>query len=462
MDTVAIYSRLSLDRDGTKTSTKRQEADCRAVAKARGWKVAKVFTDSGVSAFNGKARPAFDKMLAAIDAGQVSGVLGWRLDRLGRRPVEIAQLLERLKDRGAFLATADGLDSTTVTGKGMLQMAGVFAGMESENTAARVSRAQLEAAQEGRPAGGGHRAFGYGSDGMTIVEAEADLIREAARHIIAGGSLRSILHDWNARKVRTTAGNAWNGGPLRRMLLSPRIAGLRTYKDEVIGVAAWPAIIDQETHEELSAILNDPARRTSRPGAIRYLLSGFAFCARCGTGVVAAPHRGKRAYACRSSQRDSACGGVRILAEPFEAHVAATILDALDSPALTKMRRTTAKGDHAIADMTKALRRDEAALERLSTDHYVEGRIGRREFLAAHGRLVERIEATRRELGTHTAGRAVASLPSAGVELRAMWDAADLEWRRQLIAAVIERIEVGPSKARGQTDLSRVGVVWRA
>ena len=52
---VAVYVRLSQDRDGTKTSTKRQEADCRAVAKARGWKVAKVYTDNGVSAFNGSA-----------------------------------------------------------------------------------------------------------------------------------------------------------------------------------------------------------------------------------------------------------------------------------------------------------------------------------------------------------------------------------------------------------------------
>src|SRR2546430_17728280 len=86
---VAVYTRLSQDRDGTKTSTQRQETDCRALAKARGWRVAEVFRDNDRSAFNGKERPAFERMLAAISDGDVQGVVAWKVDRLGRRNADV-------------------------------------------------------------------------------------------------------------------------------------------------------------------------------------------------------------------------------------------------------------------------------------------------------------------------------------------------------------------------------------
>jgi site-specific DNA recombinase len=456
---VAVYVRLSQDRDGTKASTARQEADCRALAKARGWKVGPVFRDNGLSAYSGRERPAFEKLLAAIDASQVGGVLAWKVDRLGRRTAEVASFLDRVISSGGIVATCDGLDSSTPVGKSVMQIAGIFAELESSNTASRTSRAKLAAAKDGRPSGGGKRPFGYQSGGMKIAPKEAALIREAAAEILAGGSLRRVVAGWNRRGVKTSERGSWFPASLRRTLMSSRIAGLRSYKGDVIGEAAWPAIVTADEHEQLVAILSDPRRRTSRPGAVRYLLTGHVFCGRCGSVLVAAPVKGKRAYACRSQQRGAGCGGVRILAEPLEAYVAETMLDALDTPELTKMRRAS-RNDGSAAPITRTLRRDERALERLTTDYYVDGRLGRAEFMVAHDALVKRIEATRAELATLTSSRTVASLPSAGAELRAQWEAADLEWRRALVDAVVERIEVGQSRARGQTDLQRVAIRW--
>ena len=44
-----IYTRLSQDRHGTSESTKRQEADCRALARREGLTVAHVFADNDTS-----------------------------------------------------------------------------------------------------------------------------------------------------------------------------------------------------------------------------------------------------------------------------------------------------------------------------------------------------------------------------------------------------------------------------
>jgi DNA invertase Pin-like site-specific DNA recombinase len=453
MTNVAIYTRLSQDRDGTKTSTQRQEADCRALAQARGWKVGNVYRDNGLSAFNGKDRPAFVEMLSALDAGTYGGILAWKTDRLGRRTADVVALIDRVTGHGGFVATVDGLDSSTNVGKAVMGVAAIFAQLESENTAARVTRAKVQAAREGRPSGGGLRPFGYEPGGMKLRRREADMIRAAASEILAGGSLRGVARDWARQRVKMAPAS------IRRTLMAPRIAGLRSYKGEVIGDAAWPAIITPAEHEQLAAILGDPGRKTSREGARRYLLTGTARCGQCRDSLVANPSSQTRAYACRSQRRGTGCPGVRIKADALDDFVASAVFRMLDTRRLAKMRRQPK--DDAASGYAAELRRDEAALERLTTDHYTEGILGRREFLAAHGKLTKRIEATRRKLADAAGERTVAALPSSGPDLRRLWEAGDITWRRDLVAAVIERVTVGKSRARGQTDLGRVGITWR-
>jgi hypothetical protein len=48
-----------------------------------------------------------------------------------------------------------------------------------------------------------------------------------------------------------------------------RIAGLREHNGEVVGDAAWPAIIDRATHDRLVGLLDDPSRRASAPSHIK-------------------------------------------------------------------------------------------------------------------------------------------------------------------------------------------------
>ncbi len=461
MSTVAIYVRLSQDRDGTKDSVRRQEADCRALAKARGWKVSEVYRDRDASAYNGKGRAGFDRMLEAVAAGDVSGVVAWKVDRLGRRTADVVSLVDRLRMVGGFVATCDGLDSSTPTGKAVVQVAAIFAEMESDNTSARTRRAKLQTAREGRPSGGGRRPFGYKVGGMELEPSEADLIRQAAADVLAGRSLRSIVRDWNARGVRTAEGNAWVSSGLRRILTGTRIAGLRGYHGDVLGPAAWPAIVTETEHERLTSLLRDPSRRTSKPGARRYLLTGFLRCGRCGEPLVAAPGPRGRTYACRSQARGAGCGGVRMKAEPLDEIITETVLQLLDSKEFAQARRSLRRSEPG-ADLVRQLRDDEAALEQLARDHYVDRRIGRAQFLAAHDALEARIAEIDRKLAAVSSASVVQSLPGSGAELRARWGAGDLDWRRSVIDAVIEKVVVKPIGRGKRSGPDRLEVAWRA
>jgi site-specific DNA recombinase len=82
-----------------------------------------------------------------------------------------------------------------------------------------------------------------------------------ATRVLSGESLRSIAMDWNERGVKTVVSGTWRGSIIRRVLMSPRIAGLKEHRGEIVGEAKWPAIIDRATHDRLVGLLGDESRR---------------------------------------------------------------------------------------------------------------------------------------------------------------------------------------------------------
>jgi site-specific DNA recombinase len=457
----AIYARLSKDPDGTKTSTARQERECRALAKARGWTVAEVFRDNDLSAYNGAQRPGYQALVRKLADGDVDVVIAWANDRLYRRSRDQLDLMEAAQRGGGSIATVkDGdLDPSTAEGRMRMGILANVAEFESGRKAERVRAGKLDAARAGRPSGGGRRPFGYKVGGMELESAEAELIRRAGRDVLAGRTLRSTVMEWNSSGVRSSRGGEWRTDGLKRMLTSPRIAGLREYRGEVVGQAAWPAIISRDDHERLLAVLNDPGRRVSPGNERSYLLTGLVYCDRCGQPLIGGPrpHNG-RSYTCkRDPGRRDACGGVRVAAEWLDDLIVEAVLYRLDSPALTKARKARRKGPGA--EVARRLRDDERALEQLSRDHYVDRAISRREFLAARDALMRRIEDSRHRLAEEASDGAVAALPNG--DLRAWWADADLDRRRALIGAVVERIAVKPIGKGRRSNPDRVRVAWR-
>lgn len=59
------------------------------------------------------SRPAFDRLMAAVRAGQVERVICYKLDRLGRSLPHLAMVIEEFKTHGvAFVATSQGIDTS--------------------------------------------------------------------------------------------------------------------------------------------------------------------------------------------------------------------------------------------------------------------------------------------------------------------------------------------------------------
>jgi len=417
--------------------------------------MAELYSDNDMSAYSGKPRPAYRRMLADIASGSIDAVLTWHLDRLHRSPKELESFFE-VCDRAGLrnMATVTGdVDLSTDDGRFHARIMGAVARKSSDDSARRLKRKMESLAQNGQFKGG-KRPFCFEADGVTLRSNEAELVREAARRILAGESMRAICGEWNRAGV---AGRKWDPQALKRILLAPRVAGLREYKGEVVGPAVWPEIIDQATWERLRGLLNDPGRRQHR--ARSYLLTGMAYCSLCGGKMVARPRLDKtRAYVCGPDT--GGCNKVSIKAEPLEDMVRDAILAALDSPALAEALRAASGEDDAQRELLASLQTDQTALDQLAKDHYADRLIGRSEYLAARDALESRLSATRKALERNTGAGVLASI-STGIGNA--WESRGFDWRRALIGAVLERVVIHPAK-RGypKFDPDRVQLVWRA
>jgi site-specific DNA recombinase len=245
----AIYCRISSDRNGDGLGVERQERLCRKLARERGWPVAEVYVDNDRSAYRGKPRPAYVRMLADIEAGVRDAVICVDLDRLTRRPVELEAFMELADKHGIALANVSGdTDLSTSDGRFKARIIGAVARQESERKGERMAREAEQAARRGVPRGS-RRPFGYEADRVTINEEEAALIRDAAERVLAGATVPSIAREWNARGIPTpqAAPHGWSATTITGILRNPRLAGLRTHKGEVVAEGQWSAIIDRDT-----------------------------------------------------------------------------------------------------------------------------------------------------------------------------------------------------------------------
>jgi DNA invertase Pin-like site-specific DNA recombinase len=282
----AIYVRISQDRAGAGLGVERQEEDCRSLAARLGWEVVDVYPDNDTSAYSGKPRKHYKRLLADIESGRVNAVLAWHTDRLHRNTRELLDYIELSNARKipTQTVTAGPLDLSTANGRAAAITLGAWARAESEHKAERIARAHEQAAAQGRWRGGG-RPFGYKSDGVTLEPSEARLARQAYKDVIAGKSMGAIIRDWKAAGVKTTTGKDWSYATLRMFLARERNYGASVHRGEVVGTGQWEPLVDEPTWRAVAAILSDPSRRTSDSTQGRWLLPGVALCGICDDGT---------------------------------------------------------------------------------------------------------------------------------------------------------------------------------
>jgi site-specific DNA recombinase len=273
--TSVIYCRISLDRTGEEAGVDRQEAECRALAEKLGLEVTAVYVDNSISAFSGKHRPDFERLLVDRPAA----ILTWHEDRL----MILSKDLERVIALGVNVHTvmSGRLDLSNPAGRAVARTVAAWGQYERE-----LKGERQKAAHRQRKAAGktwwSVRPFGYTSHGK-LVATEAAAIREVYRRAAAGDLNMARHARWLTESGFMTTGKAraWGSSTVRGFLLAERN----------LGGPSWESLIDEATW----TVVRDALLHRSRAGGISPIgmLTGIAVCGVCGSGMVTAtppPH----------------------------------------------------------------------------------------------------------------------------------------------------------------------------
>ena len=458
----AIYTRISSDPTGAALGVARQEKACRELAERRGWPVAEVYQDNDLSAYSGKPRPAYERMVADIAAGTRDALVVYNLDRLTRQPRELEAFLDVCQAAGVSelgTVTAD-INIANDDGMFMARIFAAFAAKESGRRSARVRSKMQANAEAGLPHGGSFRPFGYAEDKITVREDEAVVVRELVARFLAGESLRSLATWLSDTGVATVSGKPWRTTSLRAMLTSARIAGLREHRGEVVGPAVWDPIVTADQHRRVRALMASNAA-TGRRSPRRYLLSGLLRCGKCGSTLYSSARANSRRYVCLKGPDHGGCGRLTVVAAPVERLMSSAVCRRLDGPEVLDSLAGRAAADEALSKVSGGLAEDQAQLQELASA-YGEKQISLRDWLEAKKPIEARIEAAQRRIARSTRTDALQGLPGQGKALLDTWDTLSLTRQAAIVAAVLDHAVIGPGLPSARNvDPARVQPVWR-
>ena len=291
----AIYTRKSSDEglDQAFNSLDAQREACTAFIESQkheGWTVSPTLYDDGGFSGGTLERPALQRLLAEIEAGQIDVIVVYKVDRLTRALSDFAKLVEIFDRRGvSFVSITQQFNTTTSMGRLTLNVLLSFAQFEREVIGERV-RDKIAASKKKGMWMGGMPPLGYDVKDRKLVvnDDEARTVVGIYRRYLALKSvlaLKDALEDegvTSKQRMRPDGtnygGQKFSKGALYLMLQNRTYRGETTHKGKSYP-GEHPAIIDQPLWDKVQAVLAE--NRIERTSGARAkhpsLLAGLLF-----------------------------------------------------------------------------------------------------------------------------------------------------------------------------------------
>jgi DNA invertase Pin-like site-specific DNA recombinase len=461
-------------------------------------------TDRSASRFATKVREDFKRLIDDLERNTFDAdILAiWESSRGSRRVGEWVDLVDLCKERSVRIwVTTHGrlYDPANARDRRSLLEDAVDAEYESDKTSERIRRDVLASAEKGKPHGknifGLQRVYDEQTRELLRVEehpAQAPVVKEAARRILAGETFYAVAKDFNERGIparRPTrkdhrSNYGWTAPAVKQMLTMPAYAGKRQHQGEIVGDAIWPALIEFETWQKLQTVMSPVERKRTNDWPAKHLLAGIALCGVCGAPTrVGKQNAGSKKLdpegnvLPRPTYRTYVCSGVPGRPGPDgskgfhvamrEKHldevVTELVLARLERPDFLAMVGERGQGN----DATRRALLDEIAGYQAYLDEVRADAAEKLEFrllLDQEARIEPKIRAAQEKLEKLSeVDPFVVTMLSAGA-IRMGWEDLELAHRRRLIRAVmaprINRVGEG-WKGRKGINHERVDPGWR-
>jgi site-specific DNA recombinase len=302
----ALYVRKSTEVDEEQgfNSLEAQRLACEDYVRSRvgeNWTaLPEQYTDGGWSGATVK-RPAFQRLLADIQAQKIDCVVVHRVDRLSRSLLDFARLMHFFQEHGvAFVSVTQNFTTADPVGRLTLNLLATFSEFEREMIVARTRDKVAAARRKGRWTGG-VPVLGYDVDPrggrIHLNEAEAVRVREIFALYLRERSLTRVVEElgvrgwttktWIRRDGVLREGSSFDKPSLLRLLKNPLFVG-KVHHRGSLHPGEQPAIVDDITWNDVQTLLR-------RNGSVGYegprtkhhaLLKGLLFCGQCGSAMT--------------------------------------------------------------------------------------------------------------------------------------------------------------------------------
>ena len=491
----AVYTRKStaagLEQEFNSLDAQR-EACVAYVQRQPGWTLLDERYDDGGFTGANIERPAFQRLLADVEAGKIDVVVVYKVDRLSRSLLDFARVMERFGAAGAsFVSVTQNFSTADAMGRLTLNMLMSFAEFEREMIGERT-RDKIAAARRKGKWTGGPVPLGYRVEEKRLfeVELEAVVVREAFALYLEHRSTLEVARILNARhrstkrhrseKGRLREARTFTKADVTRILRNPVYAGFM-HSHGQLHEAEHAAIVERETFDRVNALLDGATGRTQPNGRNpAYVLRGLLRCSCCGSAFTpASTRKGKteyRYYRCvkRDKEGRDACPSAPLPAAAIEEFVVERLREAVQGSDLAGevaegVRKRVAERRR---DLTVERRKLPGQIARLSA----EGKQLVEALAEAKGSARRLLDDRLRELGEEL-GRCEARLAAAERELSgldavevetswartcledfgAVWDVLTPTNRGRLLRAVIQGVEVDEPKNQVRVVITDLG-----
>ena len=392
----AIYTRKSTDEnlelDFNSLDAQRESAEAYiASQKHVGWVCLPEHYDDGGFSGGTVDRPAFQRLMADIEAERIDCILVYKIDRLSRSLMDFARIMEVLERKNVSLVSVtQQFNTTTSMGRLTLNILLSFAQFEREIISERT-RDKIAASRRkgkwtgGPPVLGYNRARDNGGTRLMVNKKEADQVRAIFGKYLELGSLLDTVHwldaeGWLNKRYQTTKGQ-WRGGKdfdkstLQKMLTNPLYLGKIAYKGYLYE-GEHDAIVDEDLFGRVQGMLRRNRGSGGKYQRNKYgaLLKGLVRCKHCGCGMshhyATKGQRRYRYYVCQKAQKKgwAACPYPSLPAGELEHFVTDRIRETVRDPQLlTKVvRRAQAQLDRQIEELKGQRQRRENHARRVN------------------------------------------------------------------------------------------------
>ena len=378
----AIYTRKSteegLEQEFNSLDAQREAAEaCIASQRGEGWECLPNRYDDGGFTGGNVDRPALQRLLADVEAGQVDCVVVYKVDRLSRSLLDFSRLMDVFDKRGvSFVSVTQQFNTTHSMGRLTLNILLSFAQFEREIIAERTKDKMSAARRKGKWVGG-IPPLGYdiAPDGgkLLVNPEEAAQVKALFQMYVERESLLEVAEEcalrgwrskqWTSAKGRVHGGKLYTKNSLLRLLRSSTYAGRVEYEGKVYE-GEHEAIVDEKVWQQVQTTLTRNARTGGKEVRNRYgaLLRNLLHCTACDCGMVhtvaSKNNRHYRYYVCHNAQQR---GWKHCPTKSLNAHE-------IEEAVVAHIRNVSGNPEMARAILLKSQEQEEQAVESLQAE----------------------------------------------------------------------------------------------